>query len=541
MNKSDDVFGAVVLLLAMLLAAHWLNKRKTNSTAQGSAYWMTEQLLRAWWLLTGQGLVVCRSGAGSLITVRDYTHTLVIGGTGSGKGVGFVIPNLLTYRSGSMVVFDTKGDLKRETAARRQQFGDRIIDLRSQGDCLNPLDLLPADSPTLFEDAAVLAAGLVVSEPGEKEPHWNERAMVILTGLLVYVLKTGLPADRNLNTVQYLLSKAQRLKTVGGKLTEAGGICQRFGGHIESLFEKELTFTREGSSVLAVLSRHLSFLDSESVGRCVSKTTFDPYSLLRPGMTVYMHIPPHRLDAQKNLLRMWVSTFAWVVGSSGSEVKAETFFMLDEAGALGGLPGVHEMLVRGRSAGARAALIYQSEDQVKSAFAQMPTIIPDNCATQIFIGGPTSIESAKRRSEMVGDTTLEVVNSSTSHGSSDGPAAQGASYNRGGGTSTQLMKRALLDPAEMLKIGSDSVMVFHRGLPALILGRRIEYYRDPAFIAGRAATQRKPRAPWRRRIPLKWRWIIGITIWLALMLAVRASNQAKYQEVRTWPTSSPKK
>ena len=90
-----------------------------------------------------------------------------------------------------------------------------------------------------------------------------------------------------------------------------GGIPARLGNRIKGLEAKE----RAG--VVSTMSRHLNFLDSELVAKAVATSTFDPAELLRPGTTVFIQIPPKLLEAQRGLLRCWVSTLVKVVGRGG--------------------------------------------------------------------------------------------------------------------------------------------------------------------------------------------------------------------------------
>ena len=119
--------------------------------------------LRAAGMLAGHGLVLGRTFRGGLIRLPHYCHVLLCGGTGSGKGVSIVIPNLLTYRRGSVVCFDTKGDLHAMYATRRAAMGQRIIWLapfNGGRDGFNPLDVVPRDSPTLVDSARAIAEAL---------------------------------------------------------------------------------------------------------------------------------------------------------------------------------------------------------------------------------------------------------------------------------------------------------------------------------------------------------------------------------------------
>ena len=157
---------------------------------------------------------------------------------------------------------------------------------------------------------------------------------------------------------------------------------RRLGNQILGLFapneQGAMRLTREGSRVMSTVARYLAFLDSELVACAVNHSTFQPSDLLRPGITLFIQIPPDLLDAQKGLLRLWVASLIREVARDGNEAQGEVLFLLDEAAALGGLAGLEEVLVRGRSAGCRVLLAYQSESQVRAAFKDKPTLISDN-------------------------------------------------------------------------------------------------------------------------------------------------------------------
>ncbi len=141
-------------------------------------------------MLADTGLILGRTFAGKLIRIPRYCHLLLVGTPGSGKGLT-LIANLLTYRKGSVVVFD-KGDLYQATAGYRwKKLGNNIVRLApyvDNADRLNPLDLILKESPRLIDDAKAMAESLVVRQGTESDPFWNDRGAQILTGILVYVL-----------------------------------------------------------------------------------------------------------------------------------------------------------------------------------------------------------------------------------------------------------------------------------------------------------------------------------------------------------------
>jgi type IV secretion system protein VirD4 len=197
-----------------------------------------------------------------------------------------------------------------------------------------------------------------------------------------------------------------------------------------------------------------------------------------------MQIPPEFLDAQRNLLRCWIATLVRQIGCSGS--KHEVLCLLDEASALGSLPALEEALVRGRSAGVRLLLAYQSDSQVKAAFKDKPTLIHDNCSTQLYLA-PNSLETAQKISAMLGSYTQLLDNYSENEGRSwqhSGVSTNaGVNISRGSGNSYSVAERPLLRPEECLQLDRSLLIAFVENVPP-ILCRRLLYWSDPAFRWG---------------------------------------------------------
>jgi type IV secretion system protein VirD4 len=130
-------------------------------------------------------------------------------------------------------------------------------------------------------------------------------------------------------------------------------------------------------------------------------------------------------------------------------------------------------------------LAYQSDSQVQAAFKEKPALLYDNCTTQIYLGA-SSIETAERISKSLGDWTqvLESYGENTGTSNSDGSAgSQSQQRSQGRSLNYSVNARALLQPAEVLRLSGDKLIAFVRGVPP-ILARRIKWYSDPAFSAG---------------------------------------------------------
>jgi type IV secretion system protein VirD4 len=507
MNTSDQeliLIGAVILI-----AAHARRRWRPSATAFGTARWAPEKSLKEKGFFSNVGLILGRTMRGKLIRVPSYCHVLLVGGTGSGKGVSIIIPNLLSYFRGSVVCFDTKGDLYATCHERRAAKGERIIRLApfiNGTDKFNPLDTIRKESPTLIDSGRALAEALVVRQGSEPDPHWNDKAVQVICAVLVLVLLAFKDEERNLNSVQEIASDPRMLAAAAEQLREMGGIAARLGNQLLALFDKEQAgvLSKEGAGVMSTVARHLAFLDSEVVARSVACSTFDPATLLKPGTTLFLQIPPDQLEAQKGLLRCWISTLVRTIGAAGDERAGEVLFLIDEASALGSLSAVEEALVRGRSAGARFLIAYQSDSQVQTAFKDKPTLLYDNCTTQIYLGA-SSIESAERISKSLGEWTqvLEGFGENASRSWNEGGSQQGPQVSQGSSFNRSVNGRALLFPHEVLTLRDDYLIAFVRGGIAPILARRIKWYQDPDF---------KPRAAIRARAVARWSLLAAIAL-----------------------------
>ncbi len=155
--NTDDQIVSLLILAALLVMVFYRRRWRPSRTAFGTATWMNESVLRKVGMLAGRGLILGRTFSGALIRLPQFCHVLVCGGTGSGKGVSIILPNLFSFFSASIICFDTKGDLYEISARRRAAKGIRIIRLapfNGGKDRFNPLDTIPTgDSPMLVDSA----------------------------------------------------------------------------------------------------------------------------------------------------------------------------------------------------------------------------------------------------------------------------------------------------------------------------------------------------------------------------------------------------
>ena len=98
-------FAAIVVAIAMSV---WRAREARNAETYGSARWATMGEARTARLLRDEGVVLGRLGP-TYLRHNGPEHVLCFAPTRSGKGVGLVVPSLLTW-PGSAIVHDIKGE-----------------------------------------------------------------------------------------------------------------------------------------------------------------------------------------------------------------------------------------------------------------------------------------------------------------------------------------------------------------------------------------------------------------------------------------------
>ena len=222
---------------------------------------------------------------------------------------------------------------------------------------------------------------------------------MVICGLLIFVLLHLEGKERSLNGLRELASDPKLVQAAAEKLVEMGSVPARFGNHVLGLHEKER------SGIMSTVARHLSFLIPNWSPMRSPKAALTRVSCARPKAR-----EQHSTSAflrtswkpKRGLLGCWISTLIRVIGTTGDENNAEVLTLIDEASALGSLSALEEALVRGRSAGVRLLLAYQSDSQVRIAFRDKPTLIYDNSDAQLYLGGANSFETAELHQQDAG-------------------------------------------------------------------------------------------------------------------------------------------
>lgn len=408
---------------------------------------------------------------------RYVGHILTCAPTGSGKGIGAVVPTLLEY-PGSMVVLDIKGENYAITARHRRAMGHsvHVVDpFNVTGEAaagFNWLDRLDPNDADVVSESAMLADMIIIPDP-KGEAHWDDTARNLLQGILVHVAASAPPERRNMGEVRRLITGTEDdlIQVLAEmSLSQAGfGIVARAANSFLAKAEKER------SGVLSTAIKHTAFLDDPRIAETLSRTDFNLNDLKRKPMTVYIVLPPAKLAAYGRFMRGFIGQALAGITSTEKKPEAPVYFLLDEFAQLGRMQQVEDAISLVRGYGAYFWLIVQDLSQLKAIYPRWQTFLA-NSAKQFF--GTADYDTAKYISESLGQKTIQFATSSSNSSTS---YSAHASHSSGHSTNINLSGRALLNPDEVMRLGPTRPIVFISGENPYVL-ERLNYLRNPEYI-----------------------------------------------------------
>lgn len=467
--KYVPLIAAAIGLLIPFLA------RARASWIHGTAEWATPKDLNR---LTrnDDGLLIGRDlYSGKLLRHDGPGHLLTMAPTRTGKGVGTIIPNLLTSER-SVICIDPKGENARITARARLTFGpvyvlDPFAVTGFNTSAFNPLDRLDPGSLDLTEDVGTLADALVFDEPGMAgEAHWNEEAKALIAGLILMIVATAPPDERHLGTLRrHLTADPHRftdlLKEMQ-QISEANGLIARAANrHLGKA-------DREAAGVLSAAQRHTHFLDSPRMVEVLKRSDFRFADLKHESATVFLVLPPDRLTTHSRWLRLLVTQSLTDMAREQTVPHKPVLYLLDEFAALGHLAPVEQAMGLMAGYGVQLWPILQDMHQLRATYGQRAgTFLSNASVLQVF--GVNDIETASLIARTIGRMDERHV---TQSWSSPNVPWKPPSIT----SSEHVVARDLMTPDEIMRLPDEAMILLNRGQrPAL--ARKIRYYADPEF------------------------------------------------------------
>jgi type IV secretion system protein VirD4 len=471
---------AVWWMLCMLaLATAWTGRQlRTQSDnrargALGTARWASRfELFRAG-VWRGVGPVVGKGAFGRLMRFNSDGIMQVFASTGSGKGLGIVIPTLLDY-PGSIVVTDVKGENYAITARHRRTRG-RVVMLNpsdlSRSARFNPLDIIRVGTDHEQDDAMMLADLMVVRDSAEG--HWASKSISLLAAFILHTVHDPDPVNRTLANVRKLsvgepLVMRSRIHDIA--TSSPASLAQSIAHGFLGTMGSEDKPPNEFLSVLSDLHKATEpWTEGTPTGRLSATSTFSLADLTGDEpVTLYFCVDEEKLRSYARWLRVMTGCVlaSLMRAKYQRRPRHKVLLLLDEVRVLGRLDVLAENagLLR---AYCTPVLIWQNMPQVRAVYGNEADAFLANASCRVFFGIVDN-DTAHQVSQICGQTPVQVRSQGTSQ-QSDAWLRENRSQGESEGGYW------LIDPSEVQRLPTTRAIVKMRHVAHPILTTRADY------------------------------------------------------------------
>jgi type IV secretion system protein VirD4 len=466
--------GGLISIAVAVAMSVWRAREVKTAATYGSARWATRQEIRAAGLAAPDGVVLGRFE-------RDYLrhdgpeHVLCFAPTRSGKGIGLVVPTLLTW-PGSCIVHDIKGENWTLTSGFRSRHGRVLLfdPTNAKSAAYNPL-LEVRRGEWEVRDVQNVADVLVDPEGSlERRNHWEKTSHALLVGAILHVLYAE--PDKTLAGVANFLSDPRRpieltlrVMMTTAHLGEAGRHPVIASAARELLNKSE----NERSGVLSTAMSFLGLYRDPVVAKVTHHCDWRIRDLVegeRP-TTLYLVVPPSDISRTKPLVRLILNQIGRRLTEDlqAKGRRRRLLLMLDEFPALGRLDFFESALAFMAGYGLKSFLIAQSLNQIERAYGPNNAIL-DNCHVRVSFA-TNDERTAKRVSDALG-TATEMRAQKNYAGHRLSPWLGHLMVSR------QETARPLLTPGEVMQLPPSDELVLVSGVPP-IRAKKARYFEDP--------------------------------------------------------------
>lgn len=416
---------------------------------------------------------------------------------GSGKTVGFVIPNLLSYPD-SMIVNDPKFECWEVTAGFRAAAGHKVYRFspeRLETHRWNPLSTISRDPLYRLGDIRTIASSLYVSD-NPKNQEWYNKAATAFTAIVLYLMETPeIPCT--LPQVYEISSLGQGMgawakQVIADREASNNPLSAECTRELNSLYEQSKAKSGGWGTVSDIVREALVMYGEKTVAWAVSGDDIQFSKMREEKTTVYFCVSEHQMQKYSGLMALFyahaIRQNAMGQPEKGGHcpdgslrLKYQVFVLMDEFAVMGRIQIMETAPALTRGAGLRFGIIYQNRPQLSAddCYGNKAEGILKAFHIQI-VYTPNDTDEAKKYSERLGNTTVKVDSGGTSQGEK-----------RTHNTGWSYQARPLMLPQEIIELPYGEQLMFVAGTkktqPLQIRARKISWYEEPVF---------KERANW---------------------------------------------
>jgi type IV secretion system protein VirD4 len=440
-----------------------------EESLHGDARWATEKDIKDAGLRSKKGMLLGKDDKGYLVA-DGYQHTLLFAPTGSGKGVGFVIPNLLFWTD-SVFVHDIKLENYQLTSGWRKKMGQEVF-VWSPADpdgfthCYNPIDWVSKKPGQMVDDVQKIA-NLIMPE----KEFWNNEARSLFLGVVLYLLcapdkkKSFGEVVRTMRSDDVVYSLAVALDTMGQALHPVGYM------NIAAFLQKA---DKERSGVISTMNSNLELWANPLIDTATATSDFNIIEFKQKLTTVYVGLTPDNLKRLQPLMQVFYQQATEFLSRKlpSKEDPYGVMFVMDEFPTLGKMEQFMTGIAYFRGYHVRLFLIIQDTEQLKGIYEEsgMNSFLSNSTYRITFAAN--NYETANLISQLCGNKTVDSAAVSTPKYLDFNPASRSLNISKS--------QRALLLPQEVIGLPSDEQILLIESKPP-IKSKKIKYYTDTFF------------------------------------------------------------
>lgn len=472
--------GALVGIIIAGLMLWWVAKRKPP--LHGAARFAKEGEIRHAGFRADDGIVLGKKG-GKFLTFGGSEHCIVEAPTRSGKGVGIVIPNLLSWQE-SVVVLDVKRENWDATAGFRMKYGQAVYlfnptDPKGRTARYNPLGYIDRADPDQVVIELQKIATMLFVPPERGEPFWTDSARTAFVGVGAYLAVADQP---------FTIGSIYRLMTTG----DTRGFFKRVlddrsldlsQGCRNALADFTSGADNTFAGIVQTVTSKLSLWLNPRVDAATEESDFDLRELRSRRMSIYLGVSPDELDRVAPLYNLLFQQLIDlnVRDLPDTATPLKILVILDEFARIGRAQVIASAFSYVAGYGIRLLPVIQSRSQLRAVYGEhVANEIVANCGVEVAFT-PKELRVANELSERIGYIGQESVTKSLT--------IHGVLANRSKSMSDQ--RRALLLPQELMQFPDSELLLLRGGIPP-IHGDKIRYYADGLF---RGRVEPAPEVP----------------------------------------------
>lgn len=443
---------------------------KKPESIHGNAKWASDGEISKMGLKAKRG-VLLGVHKGKFLIADDYQHILLFAPTGSGKGVGFVIPNLLFWKD-SVIVHDIKLENYELTSGYRQNKLHQKTYLWNPADpdgishCYNPMDWISKKSGKMVDDVQKIANFLL-----PEQEFWQNEGRSLLVGVMLYLLadkskpSTLGEVVRTLRNDDVVYNLAVILDTMGKDIHPVSYM------NIAAYLQKP---DKERGSVTSTANSSLELWANPLIDKTTSTSDFNLNNFKQEPHTLYIGLTPDNISRLKPLMGIFYQQAAsfFTARMPRPEEKTGVLMMMDEFPTLGKLEQFQAGIAYFRGYRVKLFLIIQDTQQLKGIYeeAGMNSFLSNSTYRITFAAN--NMETANLISQLIGNKTATQISTNKPKYLDLNPGARNLHISH--------TQRALLLPQEVIQLPRDDQIILIESQPP-IKSKKIKYYATRFF------------------------------------------------------------